>query len=163
MSIVFWSNLKPEQFSETATLCVRLLKDRLDEKISEAEFEKELNYVAIQPSCLRDFEYKPAPPQTIEFQKASEELEKEKLALRANEILDMAAFHKAHPCLVDYMGKKDESIRRNKRNAEELEGMHAYFKKLGDTVAVMKVYEAYQTYPRSLWSGDNKVWERRTL
>lgn len=162
MSIVFWKDLLPDQRgSETATLCVNLLKNRLDGKISEAEFEKELKYVSIQDGCLQDMHYKEAPEKSIEVQKATEALESEKQNLRANEFLDMGAFGKAHPCLMDYSNKVDGIARTNQRNANTLEENIAFFKQLGDQVATMKSQEALNTFPRSIWIGSNCIWKKK--
>ena len=164
MSTIFWKNLQPDQCgSETATMCIKLLKDRLTNKISAEEFTKELAYVSIQDECLRDTEYKEPPPETLEVQSVVNLLEKEKVSLRTNEVLDMGAFHKAHPCLLDYQEKLTSHTRLNQRNAKELEDLHAFFKSEGDTVSVLKVYQAYQTFPRSLWVGNKMIWERKKL
>ena len=46
MSVVFWKDLDPQQRnSETARLCISLLKNRLDGKISVEDFEKEFTRI----------------------------------------------------------------------------------------------------------------------
>ena len=151
MSMIFWKDLMPSQKeSETAKACMSMLKQRLDGKITEEEFEKEMHYVTLLPDCLRDHEFKEAPPKTVEVS-------------QANEILDMAAFHKAHPCLLDYSEKLEGNARLNQRNAQTLEEHHAYFTRLGDTLSAMKIQEVYRTYPPSIWVGNSCVWKRRIL
>lgn len=164
MSIIFWDKLVPSQReSETATACMSLLRQRLSGKITEDEFEKEMHYVVLLPDCLKDHEFKETPPKTIEVQKALEALEAEKKELRSGEFVDMAAFHKAFPCILGYQEKVESVTRTNQRNAETLEECHTFFKKLGDTVSLMKIWEAYQTYPVSMWIGNQCIWKRRTL
>lgn len=164
MSIVFWKDLSPSALDcKVATACIRILKQRLDGQITEADFEKELAYVVLEEECLQDHAYKTTPEKGIEVQKATQALEAEKQALRPNEFLDMGAFHKAHPSLMDYNNKADGVTRTNQRNGSELLRLHAYFKRLGDLIATMKIYEVYKTYPQSMWIGGSMVWRKKNI
>jgi len=148
--------------TEVSRLCIGLLKKRLNDVITQAEFEHELNYVSMLTLDEMRPERMPDKPQVLlQFEE-----DKKKSAWSTKMPKDKAEIENKvcqDPAIQEYSTKSQSIMFRNRENALRLETMTAFFSGLGDSVSAQKCRIIYNEYPQSIYCGNRPIWLKRKL